>query len=156
MQSKEDRSGLVLWFIYFVAPFSTVKFASPSLILSVGFADANDLLAGVLNLKGFKVFKSKSNSECLSIINEIREKLDVVLIDKESALENDLFLVKQIKKIASDTMVVVIADNADEDEKLLGENIDELLLRPISPENLANSILTMLARKNLKRLKEEA
>jgi DNA-binding NtrC family response regulator len=131
-------------------------FASPSLILSVGFADANDLLAGVLNLKGFKVFKSKSNSECLSFINEIREKLDVVLIDKESALENDLFLVKQIKKISSDTMVVVIADNADEDEKLLGENIDELLLRPISPENLADSILTMLARKDLKRLKEEA
>jgi DNA-binding response OmpR family regulator len=131
-----------------------MKFVSPSLILSVGFADANDLLAGVLSLKGFKVFKSRSTNECLSMINEIKEKVDVVLIDKQSAVENDFFVINQIKKIASDTMVVVIADNADEDGKLLENNIDELVVRPVSPENLADNILTMLARRQLKRQKE--
>ena len=30
----------------------------------------------------------------------------------------------QIKKMTPDTMVVIIADNADEDEKLLDKNID--------------------------------
>ena len=90
-----------------------------------------------MTLKGFKVFKSKSSSECLSTISEIKEKVDAVLIDKESAVENDFFLVNQIKK-TSDAMVVVIADNADEDEKLLDKNIDHLVLRPIPSENLVD------------------
>jgi response regulator RpfG family c-di-GMP phosphodiesterase len=128
--------------------------AAPRLILSLDFADANNLLAGVMNLKGFNVFKSKSNDDCLSIINQIEDKTDAVLIDKESAVENDYFLVNQIKKMTPDTMIVVIADDADEDKKLLEKNIDQLVLRPISPENLADTILTLLAKRELKRLRE--
>ena len=130
-----------------------MEFATPRLILSVGFADANNLLAGVLNLKGFKVFKSKSTHDCLSMIDQIQEKVDVVLIDKESAIENDFFQVNRIKKMAPYLKIVVIAD---EDEKLLHKNIDEFVLRPISPENLADKILNMLAKRELKRLKEAA
>ena len=129
-----------------------MEFATPRLILSVGFADANNLLAGVLNLKGFKVFKSKSTHDCLSMIDQIQEKVDVVLIDKESAIENDFFLVNRIKKMAPDIMIVVIAD----EYKLLHKDIDEFVLRPTSPENLADKILNMLAKRELKRLKEAA
>ena len=131
-----------------------MKYVAPRLILSVGFADANNLLAGVMNLKGFKVFKSKSNDDCLSIINQVEEKTDAVLIDKHSAVENDFFLVNEIRKMTPDTMIVIIADNAEEDEKLLEKNIDQLVRRPISPENLADTILTMLAKRELKRLRE--
>ena len=66
-----------------------MKYAAPRLILSVGSADANNLLAGVLNLKGFKVFKSRSILDCLSLINQIEEKADVLLLDEQSAAEND-------------------------------------------------------------------
>ena len=133
-----------------------MEFVTPKLILSVAFADANNLLAGVMNLKGFKVFKSKSNDDCLSIINQVEEKTDAVLIDKQSAVENDFFLVNEIRKMTPDTMIVIIADNGDEDEKLLENNIDELVHRPISPENLADTILTLLAKRELKRLREVA
>ena len=133
-----------------------MEFVTPKLILSVAFADANNLLAGVMNLKGFKVFKSKSNDDCLSIINQVQEKTDAVLIDKQSAVENDFFLVNEIRKMTPDTMIVIIADNGDEDEKLLENNIDELVHRPISPENLADTILTLLAKRELKRLREVA
>ena len=133
-----------------------MTFVAPKLILSVAFADANNLLAGVMNLKGFKVFKSKSNDDCLSIINQVQEKTDAVLIDKQSAVENDFFLVNEIRKMTPDTMIVIIADNGDEDEKLLENNIDELVRRPISPENLADTILTLLAKRELKRLREVA
>jgi response regulator RpfG family c-di-GMP phosphodiesterase len=143
-----------LRFLYFVVPLSMMEFAAPRLILSVDYADANNLLAGVMNLKGFKVFKSKSNDDCLSTINQVQEKTDAVLIDKQSAVENDFFLVNQIRKMTPDTMIVIIADNADEDEKLLENNVDELVRRPISPENLADKILYMLAKKELKRLKD--
>ena len=93
-----------------------MEYGAPRLILSVHFADANNLLAGVMNLMGFEVFKSKSNDDCLSIINKIEDKTDAVLIDKQSAVENDFFLVNQIRKMTPDTMIVVIADNAGEDE----------------------------------------
>jgi len=110
-----------------------------------------------LNLKGFQVSKSNSIDDCLSIITQTRnDEVDVVLIDKRSAVENDFFVVNQIKKMTSDTMVVVIADNVDEDERLLEKNIDELVLRPTTSENLVDKILNMLARRELKRLKEAA
>jgi response regulator RpfG family c-di-GMP phosphodiesterase len=80
----------------------------------------------------------------------------LVLLDKESAVKNDFFVVNQIKKMAPDIMIVVIADNADEDEKLWDRDIDEFVLRPISPDNLANKILNMLAKRELRRLKEAA
>jgi hypothetical protein len=73
-----------------------MRFAPPS--LSVGFTDANNLLAGVLNLKGFNVFKSRSTLNCLSLINQIQEKADVLLIDEQSAAENDFYLVNETKK----------------------------------------------------------
>ena len=37
-----------------------MEFISPRLILLVDFMDANNLIAGVLNLKGFNVYKSNS------------------------------------------------------------------------------------------------
>ena len=131
-----------------------MDYSAPRLILSLDFKDANNLLAGVMNLKGFKVSKSKSIDDCLSIISQIDDKIDVVLIDKQRAVENDFYLVNQIKKMTPDSMVVVIADNADEDGNLLDKNIDQLVLRPISPENTADTILTMLSKRELKRFRE--
>ena len=128
-----------------------MRFAAPRLILSLGFVDANNLLAGVLSLKGFKVFKSRSTLDCLSLINQIQDKIDVLLIDEQSAAENDFYLVNEIKKLTPDTMIVIIAD---EDLNLYGKNMDEFILRPISPENLADKILYMLAKRELKRLRE--
>lgn len=53
--------------------------------------------------------------------------------------------------MAPDIMIVIIADKVD-DDKLLEKNIDEVI--SISPENLADKILNMLAKRELKRLKE--
>ena len=128
-------------------------FAAPRLILSVDFPDANNLLAGVLSLKGFKVLKSKSSNESLSIVNQSEEKVDIMLTDKESAVENNSFLVNEINRIAPETMIVVIVDN-DDDVRKLPKNAIEFVLRPTSAENLADKILYMLAKKELKRLKD--
>jgi DNA-binding NtrC family response regulator len=132
-----------------------VVFATPRLILSVDFPDANNLLAGVLSLKGFKVLKSKSTNECLSIISQSEEKVDIILTDKESAVENNSFLLNEISKIAPDTMIVVIVDNHD-DVRKLPKNEIEFIVRPTSAENLSDKILNMLAKKELKRLKDSS
>jgi DNA-binding NtrC family response regulator len=132
-----------------------VVFATPRLILSVDFPDANNLLAGVLSLKGFKVLKSKSTNECLSIISQSEEKVDIILTDKESAVENNSFLLNEISKIAPDTLIVVIVDNHD-DVRKLPKNEIEFIVRPTSAENLSDKILNMLAKKELKRLKDSS
>ena len=129
-----------------------MEFATPRLILSVDFPDANALLAGVLSLKGFKVLKSKSTNECLSLINQSDEKVDIILIDKESAVANNSLLVNEINKIAPDIMIVVIVDNDCEIRKL-PKNLVEFVLRPTSAENLADKILYMLAKRELKKIK---
>jgi DNA-binding NtrC family response regulator len=130
-----------------------VVFAKPRLVLSVDFPDANNLLAGVLSLKGFKVLKSKSINECLSLVNQSGEKVDIILTDKESAVENNSFLLNEINRIAPDTMIVVIVDN-DDDVRKLPKNAIEFVLRPTTVENLADKVLNMLAKKELKRLKD--
>ena len=127
-------------------------FEAPRLILSVDFPDANNLLAGVLSLKGFRVIKSKSTDECLSTVNQSEEKVDLILTDKESAVENNWFLLNEIHRIAPDAIIVVIVDN-DDDMQKLPKNAVEFVLRPTTPENLADKILYMLAKKELKRLK---
>ena len=129
-----------------------MEFATPRLILSVDFPDANSLLAGVLSLKGFKVLKSKSTNECLSLVNQ-SEKVDVILIDKESAIANNSLLLNEINKIAPDIMMVVIVDN-DDDIRKLPEKLVECVLMPTTAENLADKVLNMLAKKELKRIKE--
>ena len=129
-----------------------MEFATPRLILSVDFPDANALLAGVLSLKGFKVLKSKSTNECLSLVNQ-SEKVDVILIDKESAIANNSLLLNEINKIAPDIMIVVIVDN-DDDIRKLPKNLVECVLRPTTAENLADKVLNMLAKKELKRIKD--
>ena len=130
-----------------------MEFATPRLILSVDFPDANALLAGVLSLKGFKVLKSKSTNECLSLINQSDEKVDIILIDKESAIANNSLLLNEINKIAPDIMIVVIIDNDDEIRNF-PKNLVECVLRPTTAENLADKVLNMLAKKELKRIKE--
>ena len=127
-------------------------FEAPRLILSVDFPDANNLLAGVLSLKGFRVIKSNSTDECLSTVNQSEEKVDLILTDKESAVENNSFLPNEINRIAPDATIVVIVDN-DDDMQKLSKNVVEFVLRPTTPENLADKILYMLAKKELKRLK---
>jgi hypothetical protein len=49
------------------------------------------------------------------MMSQIQDKIDVVLIDEQSAVENNFYLVNEIKKITSYTMIVIIAD---EDAKL--------------------------------------
>ena len=87
------------------------------------------------------------------MLNQMEKKVDVVLTDKESAGANDFFLVNQIKGVAPDTMIVIIADSEDYENVMSNMNIDQVVTRPISPENLADKILYMLAKRDLKRLK---
>lgn len=61
--------------------------AAPRIILLLDFEDANRLISGVLNLKGGKVYKSKSAEDCLNLLDELEGQVDAVLVKKEIATE---------------------------------------------------------------------
>lgn len=131
-----------------------MEFRPPSLILYLDFVDANDLVAGVLYLKGINVIKSKSASDCISIL-ENSCGIDLILLNRQT-VEDDFLVLKKIKEISPGIMIVILSDKVSEDEELHEHNIDELVLTPISPENLADKILMMMAKRELKRVREES
>jgi DNA-binding NarL/FixJ family response regulator len=109
----------------------------------------------VLNLKGCKVYKSKSAEDCLNLLNELEGQVDAVLVKKEIATEGNFMFIRNLRKIAPEATSIVLTDNVDEGEDLSQYGVDELVLTPMSAENMADKILMMLARRELRREKEK-
>ncbi len=128
----------------------------PRIVLLLDFEDANSLVAGVLNLKGFKVYKTKSTEDCLNLLNELEGRIEAILVKKEIAINKNFMLVNNIRKISPGAMIVVLSDKVEEGENLAEHGIDELALTPMSAENLADKILMMLARRELIKEKEKS
>ncbi len=63
-------------------------------------------------------------------------------------------VVENIRKINPSVLIIVSADKISE-EKLIEHGIDEFVLTPFSAENLADKILMMLAKRELKKIKEK-
>jgi response regulator RpfG family c-di-GMP phosphodiesterase len=51
-------------------------------------------------------------------------------------------------------MLLVIGDNNEGENKLREHGIQEFIKTPVSPENLADKILMLIAKKELKRVKQ--
>src|SRR5438093_6992219 len=127
------------------------KLIQPRIVLLLDFEDANSLISGVLNLKGCKVYKSATAEDCLNLLNKLDGQVDAVLVKKEVATNENFILMNNIRKISPGAMTVVLTDKGDEGEKLSEHDVDELVTTPMSPENLADKILMMLARRELKK-----
>jgi CheY-like chemotaxis protein len=127
----------------------------PQIVLLLDFEDADSLVSGLLHLKGCKVYKSTTADDCLNIVNQLEGNFDAILIKKEIAASKNFMLINNLRKIGPEAMIIVLADKIDEDEKLLEHGIDELVLTPMSAENLADKILMLLARRELNKAKEK-
>jgi response regulator RpfG family c-di-GMP phosphodiesterase len=69
---------------------------APIVLLVQDYDDANLVLSGVLSLKGCKVYKSTSGQGCLSIANELGDKVDLILIKKEIASSMNFMILNNI------------------------------------------------------------
>ncbi|HEX9320143.1 MAG TPA: hypothetical protein VF884_14510 [Nitrososphaeraceae archaeon] len=127
----------------------------PSIILLLDHEDANMVVSGVLGLKGCNVHKAQTADDCLSLLNQFEEKADVVLIKDAFAIDNNLRLVREIRKISPNVIILVLADFPKEELSTDSNDIDQLVVSPLSPENLADKILMLVARKELKKMKEK-
>ena len=127
----------------------------PSIILLLDHDDANTVVSGVLDFKGCKVYKSRMVDDCLSTLNRLEKEIDVVLVKKELAIDKNFMLVKNIRKISAGTMIMILADFTNKDDKLAENGVDGIVLTPMSAENLGDKILMLIAKKESKEIKEE-
>jgi response regulator RpfG family c-di-GMP phosphodiesterase len=127
---------------------------APRIVLLLGFEDANNLISGILNLKGCKVYKSAAAEDCLNLLNQLEGQVDAILVKKEIAINNNFMLLNNIKKIAPATTTLALTDKVDEGENLSEHGVDEIVTTPLSAENMADKILMILARRELKKEKQ--
>ena len=120
--------------------------AKPRVFIVQENDDANSLLNGILWLKGCESHKFTNGKECLEKINELKGKVDVVIIDGNIASDRNLTLIINIKKINIDTKVLVIADEDSDKTRILGYGADEFGLKPMTPENIVDKALMLISR----------
>ena len=118
----------------------------PTLVLALGNEDASSAMAGILWLKGCKVYKAKSATDCLAQIKNLDSKVDVVIASSEIALDRNSMLIMNIKKMNLNIKVLVLGDENTDKTMILDYGADEFALKPMSPENTADKVLMLLAR----------
>ena len=119
----------------------------PRVMISIEDKDAMANIAGLLWFKGYEVYKSNSVEDCLSKINELKDRnMHVVIVSQQVALDSRAMLIVKVKRSNIDTKVLVIADEDNEKTKILDYGADEFTLKPISPENVADKLFMLLTR----------
>ena len=122
----------------------------PRVMIVIEDKDAMASIAGVLWFKGYEVYKSNSAEECMSKINELKDRnMHVVIVSQQVALDDRAMLIVKVKRTNIDTKVLVIADEDNEKTKILDYGADEFTLKPISPENVADKLFMLLTRETV-------
>jgi DNA-binding response OmpR family regulator len=112
--------------------------------------DVNLLLAGIFWLKGFESFKFTNGKESLDRFREMDGKVDAIIVDHEIALDNNLLLIVNMKRINPNTKVLVIAEYEESKKiKLYEYGTDEIVLIPTSPTDISDKILLLISKHNL-------
>jgi len=116
-------------------------------MIAIEDKDAMANIAGLLWFKGYEVYKSNTAEECMSKINELKDRnMHVVIVSQQVALDSRAMLIVKVKRSNIDTKVLVLADEDNEKTKILDYGADEFTLKPISPENVADKLFMLLTR----------
>jgi len=132
-----------------------LSFQNPNVFIIHKNNDINSLLAGTFWLKGFQPFKFTEGKEGLKRFRELDGKVDAVVISHEIALDNDIMLIVNIKRINPDTKVIVISEREPEKTNLYEYGADEIVLIPSSPTDISDKILLLVSRRNVEHQKND-
>ena len=106
--------------------------------------DVNILLAATLVLKGYEVYKTYSADECISKLEELEGKVDILLLDGKIAADRGATVIVKVKRINPDIKILAIADNESEKTRVLDYGADGFSTKPISVETIVNKISALL------------
>jgi len=108
--------------------------------------DIITVLAGTFWLKGLKSSKFTDGKECLKRFREIDGNVDALVINQEIALDNDLMLIVNIKRINPNTKIFVIADKESDETKMYEYGADEIALPPLSPIDITDKLILLISK----------
>ena len=111
--------------------------------------DINAILAGIFWLKGFEPFKFTNGKECLKRFREMDGNVDAVVINQEIALDNDLILIVNIKRINPHTKIFVIAEEESDKTKMYEYGADGVASMPLSPKDVSDKLLLLISKSKI-------
>jgi DNA-binding response OmpR family regulator len=117
----------------------------PSIVVTVENEYASVSLTGTLWMKGCDVYLAKSSDECLKVIKDL-DRVDVVIIGAEFAMDRVAMLIVNIKKLNVDIKILAIGDESTDKTRIIDYGADEFALKPMSMENVADKAFMLLAR----------
>jgi DNA-binding response OmpR family regulator len=103
-------------------------------------------LAGIFWLKGFESSKFTDGKECLKRFREIDGHVDALVINQEIALDNDLMLIVNVKRINPNTKILVIKDKESDETKMYEYGADEVVLMPLSPIDVTDKLILLISK----------
>jgi DNA-binding response OmpR family regulator len=106
--------------------------------------DVNILLAATLVLKGYEVYKTYSADECISKLEELEGKVDILLLDGAIAADRGAMVIVKTKRINPDIKILAVADDESEKTRVLDFGADDFTTKPISVETIVNKISALL------------
>jgi DNA-binding response OmpR family regulator len=127
----------------------------PTVFIVHNNKDISALLAGIFWLKGFESSKFTDGKECLKRFREIDGHVDALVINQEIALDNDLMLIVNMKRINPNTKILVIKDEESDETKMYEYGADEVALMPLSPIDVTDKLMLLISKsKGLERQNE--
>ena len=127
-----------------------MSFQKPNVFIVYNNDDINAVLAGTFWLKGFESFKFTNGKECLKRFRDMDGIIDAVVINQEIALDNDLMLIVNIKRMNPNTKIFVIAEEEVLDKtKMYEYGADEIALMPLSPIDVTDKLLLLISKSKL-------
>jgi DNA-binding response OmpR family regulator len=106
--------------------------------------DVNLLVAATLVLKGYEVYKTYSADECISKLEELEGKVDVLLLDGAIAADRGAMVMVKAKRINPDIKILAVADDESKKTRVLDYGADGFSTKPISLETIVNKISALL------------
>ena len=104
----------------------------------------NLLLSATLELKGYEAYKTYSADECLSKLDELEGKVDVLLLNGRIAADRGAMAIVKTKRINSDIKILAVADDESKKTRVLDYGADGFTTKPISVETIVNKISALL------------
>lgn len=118
----------------------------PTVFIVHNNEDVNTLLAGTFWLKGFQSAKFTDGKECLKRVREIDGKVDTLVINRETALDNDLMLIVNMKRINPNAKILVLVDEELDETKMYEYGADEISLTPLSPIDVIDKLILLISK----------
>ena len=83
-------------------------------------------------LNGHQVFKAFNADQCLEIITELNNQVDVIVMDGKTAADSGVMLIIKINHLNSGIKIFVMADDENDKTRVQEYWAEEFAIKPIS------------------------